>query len=324
MEIGIVGLGRMGANIARRLMRAGHSVVAHDRDAAAMVALAADGATQAASVEALVAALAPPRAVWLMLPAGAVTAAVAAQTAEALAPGDILIDGGNSHFKDSVRRARTLAARGIVCLDVGTSGGVWGLERGYCMMIGGEAAAVRYLDPIFAALAPGRGSIDPTPGRAGRDSRVEQGYMHCGPAGAGQFARMIHNGIEYGMIQAYAEGFDVLRTRSQAALPEAERRDFDLADLAELWRRGSVVSSWLLALTAGALARDPRLDGFEGTVADSGEGRWTLEAAIEQAVPAEVLGSALFARFRSRVGHTFAEKPLSAMRQAFGGHVETK
>ena len=324
MRIGIIGLGRMGANIARRLMRAGHQVVVFDRNSEAVRAVEAEGGEGAVSPADLVARLTPPRAVWLMVPSGAVTEEAIASAGGHLEPGDMLIDGGNSFFKDSVRRGTTLAARGIHFLDVGTSGGVWGLERGYCMMIGGNAEAVRHLDPIFTALAPGKGSIEPTPGRETRDPRVEQGYMHCGPVGSGHFAKMIHNGIEYGMMQAYAEGFNILETRGDAKLPEAERFTYDVADLAEVWRRGSVVSSWLLDLASIALAKDQNLAAYSGEVADSGEGRWTVEAAIEQAVPAEVLAAAIFTRFRSRRDHTFAEKLLSALRFEFGGHVEPK
>jgi 6-phosphogluconate dehydrogenase len=324
MEIGIIGLGRMGANIARRLMRAGHACVVHDHSAAAMAAVAADGARPATSIMEMIAALAPPRAIWLMLPSGAVTNRAIAEVSAGLSQGDIVIDGGNSFFKDSVRSGQSLAARGIRFLDVGTSGGVWGLERGYCMMIGGDENAVRHLDPVFAALAPGEGKIEPTPNRKGRDPRVGHGYMHCGPAGSGHFAKMIHNGIEYGMMQAYAEGFNILETRGDPKLPEAERFTYDVADLAEVWRRGSVISSWLLDLAAIALAKDQALSSFSGEVADSGEGRWTVEAAIEQAIPAEVLAAAVFARFRSRRDHTFAEKLLSALRYEFGGHVESK
>ena len=324
MQIGIVGLGRMGANIARRLMRGGHQVVAFDRNPETVAALAGEGAIAVGSLEDLVNALAPPRALWLMLPSGAVTEAAVESCGKLLASGDTLIDGGNSFYKDSVRRGEALKAGGIDFLDVGTSGGVWGLERGYCMMIGGPKPAVDRLDPIFATLAPGRGSIESTPGRDGRDARVEHGYMHTGPTGSGHFAKMVHNGIEYGMMQAYAEGFNILATRGDAALPEAQRFSYDIADLAEVWRRGSVVSSWLLDLAAIALAKDSALDGFTGAVADSGEGRWTVEAAIEQAVPAEVLAAAIFTRFRSRSGNTFAEKLLSALRYEFGGHVEPK
>jgi 6-phosphogluconate dehydrogenase len=324
MEIGIVGLGRMGANIARRLLRHGHTVMVHDKNAEAMATLAAKGAGAAAGLPDLIAALRPPRALWLMLPAGSVTAGMIATLTPLLVSGDILIDGGNSHFKDTIADGRALVPKGIHLIDVGTSGGVWGLERGYCMMIGGSKEAVDRLDPVFAALAPGRGPLVPTPGRDGRDPRIEQGYMHCGPTGSGHFAKMIHNGIEYGMMQAYAEGFHILKTRGTTGLPQDMRFDYDIADLAELWRRGSVVSSWLLDLAAMALARDPGLEGFAGAVADSGEGRWTVEAAIEQAVPAEVLAAAIFTRFRSRSGNTFAEKLLSAMRFEFGGHVESQ
>ncbi|MFD1333577.1 phosphogluconate dehydrogenase (NAD(+)-dependent, decarboxylating) [Methylopila musalis] len=322
MQIGVVGLGRMGGNIVRRLMDNGHACVAHDVSPEATVALAADGATPADSLAALVSALAAPRAVWVMLPEGEITANAIRELGELLSPGDVVIDGGNSFYKDDVRRAKELAERGVIYLDVGTSGGVWGRERGYCLMIGGDAEAVRRLDPIFATLAPGRGEVEPAPGREGRDPRVEQGYMHCGPAGAGHFVKMVHNGIEYGLMQAYAEGFDILRGKGSHELPEDRRFDIDVADVAELWRRGSVVSSWLLDLTATALAADPTLDGFEGRVADSGEGRWTIEAAIEQATPADVLAAALFARFRSRVDHPFSDRLLSAMRFQFGGHKE--
>ena len=322
MQIGVVGLGRMGGNIARRLMDDGHAVVAHDVNAEATAALAADGATPAGSLGDLVAALEAPRAVWVMLPEGDITANTVAELGDLLSPGDVVIDGGNSFYKDDVRRAKELSERGVVYLDVGTSGGVWGRERGYCLMIGGEDEAVRRLDPVFATLAPGRGEVEPSPGREGRDPRVEQGYMHCGPAGSGHFVKMVHNGIEYGLMQAYAEGFDILRGKGSHELPEDRRFDIDVADVAELWRRGSVVSSWLLDLTASALASDPKLEGFEGRVADSGEGRWTIEAAIEQATPADVLAAALFARFRSRVEHPFSDRLLSAMRFQFGGHKE--
>ncbi len=322
MELGVIGLGRMGGNIVRRLHRAGHSCAVYDANPAAVAALAAEGATPAGSLPALVAALTQrPRAIWVMLPAGAITEATIATIAPLLDPGDILIDGGNSNFKDDVRRAGELATRGIRYLDVGTSGGVWGLERGYCLMIGGAKDAVDFLDPIFAALAPGMGDIPRTDDRTG-DPRAEQGYLHTGPAGSGHFVKMIHNGIEYGMMQAFAEGFDILKGRASAKLPEAERYDLNLADIAEVWRRGSVVTSWLLDLSAQALAREPSLETFSGHVEDSGEGRWTIDAAVEQAVPADVLAAALFVRFRSRQDHTFAEKMLSAMRLGFGGHVE--
>lgn len=322
MQVGIVGLGRMGGNIALRLMRAGHACAVHDLDPAAVSALAARGATGAGSLKELVAALAPPRTVWLMLPAGAVTEQAVAALADLLGPGDTVVEGGNSFYKDDLRRARALAPRGIHLVDVGTSGGVWGLERGYCLMVGGDANVVARLDPIFNDLAPGVGDIPRTPGRAGRDPRVERGYVHAGPTGAGHFAKMIHNAIEYGMMQAYAEGFDLLRAAPGLEGPDGKPFAFDLADMAEVWRRGSVIPSWLLDLTAAALARDGDLSGHVGHVSDSGEGRWAAVAAVEAAVPAPVLSAALYARFRSRQEHTFAEKVLSAMREGFGGHVE--
>jgi 6-phosphogluconate dehydrogenase len=324
MQIGVIGLGRMGANIARRLMRHGHACVVYDRDAEPGRSLAAEGATAAASVSDLVKALAAPRVVWVMLPAGAATEAAIGELSRLLATGDTIIDGGNTFWKDDIRRARELKAKGLHYLDVGTSGGVWGLERGYCLMIGGEKAVVDRLDPIFAALAPGKGDIPATTGREGRDARAEQGYLHAGPSGAGHFVKMIHNGIEYGMMQAMAEGFDILENAGSARVPEELRLAIDVADVAEVWRRGSVITSWLLDLTAAALAEDPELAGYSGHVEDSGEGRWTVQAAIEEAVPAEVLTAALYARFRSRQDHTFAEKVLSAMRKGFGGHVEPK
>jgi 6-phosphogluconate dehydrogenase len=310
----------MGANIGRRLMRAGHQIVGFDANADAVKAL--DEATPAGDLAALVAALTPPRAVWVMLPAGHITEDTIARLAELLAPGDTVIDGGNTFYKDDIRRAKALAEKKIDYVDCGTSGGVWGLERGYCMMIGGPKAVVDRLDPLFAALAPGVGSIPRTPGREGRDPRVEQGYMHCGPAGSGHFVKMVHNGIEYGLMQAYAEGFDVLRGKNSADLPEEHRFDLDLTDIAELWRRGSVVSSWLLDLTAGALAESPTLAQFGGKVADSGEGRWTIDAAVEEAVAVPVLAASLFARFSSRAEKNFGNQLLSAMRHAFGGHKE--
>jgi 6-phosphogluconate dehydrogenase len=322
MQIGIVGLGRMGGNIARRLMRAGHSSVVFDANPAAVAALASDGAIAAASLAELVQKLKSPRAVWVMLPSGAITEATVTELGGLLASGDIVIDGGNSYFRDDIRRAGMLAEKGIRYIDAGTSGGVWGLERGYCLMVGGDKDAVDSLDPIFLALAPGKGDIPETQGREGRDPRVEQGFMHAGPVGAGHFVKMVHNGIEYGMMQAIAEGFDILRSRAGAKVVPAEQYDLNLPDVAELWRRGSVVSSWLLDLTANALANDGKLESFSGFVEDSGEGRWTIEAAVEEAVPAEVLAAALFTRFRSRQEHTFAEKMLSAMRLGFGGHVE--
>ena len=323
MQIGVIGLGRMGGNIVRRLMRAGHNCVVFDVNAAPREALAKDGATAAASLADLVKALRDkPRAVWVMLPAGRITEETVEQLATLLQADDIIIDGGNSFYKDDVRRAKALAGKGIRYVDCGTSGGVWGLERGYCMMIGGPKEAVDHLDPIFATLAPGLGDIPRTPGRAQSDSRAERGYIHAGPTGAGHFVKMVHNGIEYGLMQAYAEGFDILRNKDQGSLPEGERFDLNIADIAEVWRRGSVVSSWPLDLSAIALAEDPDLREFSGHVEDSGEGRWTIQAAIEQAVPAEVLSAALYTRFRSRQDHTFAEKILSAMRKQFGGHQE--
>jgi len=322
MQIGIVGLGRMGANIARRLMRAGHACVVYDRDPVLGTSLAGEGAVDSASLTDLVRRLTPPRTVWIMLPAGEVTETAIADAATLLGAGDTIIDGGNTFWKDDVRRARALGALGIRYIDVGTSGGVWGLERGYCLMIGGEKEAVERLDPVFAVLAPGTGDILPTPDRIGRDPRAERGYLHAGPNGAGHFVKMIHNGIEYGMMQAIAEGLDILRNAGSEALPPEHRLALDVADIAEVWRRGSVVTSWLLDLTAAALAKDGDLSGYSGHVQDSGEGRWTVQAAIEEAVPAEVLTAALYARFRSRQDHTFAEKVLSAMRAGFGGHAE--
>jgi 6-phosphogluconate dehydrogenase len=314
----------MGGNIARRLMEGGHKCVVLDRNPDAVKDVTKDGAAPAKDAADMLAKLSSPRAVWLMLPAGEITEKVLTEVAGIMQPGDIIIDGGNSYYKDDIRRAKTLREKGIVYVDVGTSGGVWGLERGYCLMIGGEEKAVTHLDPIFACLAPGLGKIERTPGREKRDPRPEHGYVHCGPAGSGHFAKMIHNGIEYGLMQAYAEGFDILRNKSSDVLPADERFTLDLADLAEVWRRGSVISSWLLDLSAIALAKDSDLKSFTGSVADSGEGRWTVEAAIEEAVPADVLSTALYTRFRSRRDHTFAEKLLSAMRYEFGGHVEQK
>lgn len=322
LQLGMVGLGRMGANLVRRLMRDGHNCVVYDRDPAPGVALAKDGAIAASGLADLVSKLAKPATVWVMLPAGATTEAAVAELAGLLAPGDAIIDGGNSFWKDDVRRARELRAKGIDYLDIGTSGGVWGLERGYCLMIGGETGAVKRLAPIFSSLAPGRGDIPPTPHREGRPANVEEGWLHAGPSGAGHFVKMIHNGIEYGMMQAIAEGFDILKHAGTEKLPAEHRFDFDLADIAEVWRRGSVVTSWLLDLSSNALAAEGDLASYSGHVEDSGEGRWTVQAAIEEAVPAEVLTAALFTRFRSRQDHTFAEKMLSAMRKGFGGHVE--
>jgi 6-phosphogluconate dehydrogenase len=321
MQIGIVGLGRMGANIGRRLMNKGHQVAGYDRDAKAVAALS--GAVAASSLQDLVSKLTPPRAVWVMLPAGKITEDCVTELSGLLAAGDTVIDGGNSFFKDDIRRAKTLREKGITYVDAGTSGGVWGLERGYCLMIGGDMKVVERLDPIFAALAPGAGKIALTPGRDGRDPRVTQGYLHAGPVGAGHFVKMVHNGIEYGLMQAYAEGFDIMKGRASTELPEDERFELDAADIAEVWRRGSVVSSWLLDLCAIALAKKPDLSEFSGKVNDSGEGRWTVAAAVDEAVAAPVLTAALYARFRSRSDNTFGEKLLSAMRNEFGGHVES-
>ncbi len=324
MELGIIGLGRMGGNISQRLMRAGHSTVVYDRNAEAVHSLADKGAAASSGLADMVAKLSPPRAVWVMLPAGKITETTVAELGELLSNGDTIIDGGNTFYKDDIRRAKELAGKGITYVDVGTSGGIWGIERGYCMMIGGEDEAVRRLDPIFATLAPGIGSIERTPQRDRHDPRAEQGYIHAGPAGAGHFVKMVHNGIEYGLMQAYAEGFDILRSKNSDHLPEAERFDINVSEVAEVWRRGSVVSSWLLDLTAIALAKDGDLSAYQGEVEDSGEGRWTVEAAIEQAVPAPVITTSLFARFESRRHHSFANKLLSAMRAGFGGHVEPK
>ena len=324
MQLGLIGLGRMGGNMARRLMAGGHDVVGWDRSAEAVKQVGAAGAGAAQSIDDLVARLTPPRAVWVMVPAGDPTEQTVAAVAEHLQAGDVVIDGGNTFYKDDVRRARTLRDKGIYYLDVGTSGGVWGAERGYCLMIGGDRAAVERLAPIFRTLAPGQGTAEATPGLDTSATTAHEGFVHCGPAGAGHFVKMIHNGIEYGLMQSYAEGFDILRNASSEALPEEHRYDFNLADIAEVWRRGSVVSSWLLDLAAIALREDPRLDAFEGRVGDSGEGRWTVAAAIEESVSADVLTTALYTRFRSRRDHTFAEKLLSALRAQFGGHRERR
>jgi 6-phosphogluconate dehydrogenase len=322
MQLGMIGLGRMGGNIVRRLMRNGHTCVVYDRSADAVGALTKEGATGSTGLADFVGKLSAPKVVWVMLPAGKITHDTIVELSGLLGKGDILIDGGNSKFHDDIAHAELLEPKGITFVDVGTSGGVWGLERGYCMMIGGAKTAVDHLDPIFSTLAPGIGSIDKTPGRQGRDPRVENGYIHAGPAGAGHFAKMVHNGMEYGIMQAYAEGFDILKGASQSHIPENRRYRFNLADLAEVWRRGSVIASWLLDLTAIALAEDETLSEFSGHVEDSGEGRWTIEAAIEEAVPADVLTASLYTRFRSRQDHTYAEKILSAMRKQFGGHIE--
>jgi len=325
MKIGIVGLGRMGGNIARRLMRAGHEVVVYDRAPETVKELAGDGAIGVSSLDDMKAKLDGQAIFWVMLPAGGPTDGTIETLSGMCAKGDIIIDGGNTFYKDDIKRAKHLAEKGIHYVDVGTSGGVWGLERGYCMMVGGEADVVKTLDPILEALAPGLGTIPRTPNRMaqeGEDPRAEQGYIHAGPAGAGHFVKMVHNGIEYGLMQAYAEGFDILSSKNSEALPEDERYDLNLTDIAEVWRRGSVISSWLLDLCAQQLAKDTDLAQFTGRVADSGEGHWTVEAAMEEAVPAHVLTAALYARYRSRVDHTFGDKLLSAMRFGFGGHVE--
>jgi len=334
MKLGMIGLGRMGSNMARRLMRAGHACVVFDRSAAAVAALAAEGAAGASSLADLARQLAEPRAVWLMVPAAGVDATLA-DLAPLLARGDTVIDGGNSYYVDDIRRAKLLAARGLHYVDVGTSGGVWGLERGYCQMIGGEPEPVRRLEPIFAALAPPLDSAPRTPGRGKKGGSAEHGYLHCGGAGAGHFVKMVHNGIEYGLMAAYAEGMSILRHANAGAQereqdaettplrdPERYRYDFDIGEIAELWRRGSVIASWLLDLTAGALLEQPDLAGFAGRVSDSGEGRWTVKAAIDESVPAPVLSTALYQRFSSRGEADWADKLLSAMRAAFGGHRE--
>ncbi len=323
MKLAMIGLGRMGGNMARRLTKGGHQVIGYARSAENVRELEKDGIEGATSLDAAVQALPSPRVVWIMVPAGGPTEGVVNDLSGRLSAGDIVIDGGNSYFKDDVRRGAALKQSGIHYVDVGTSGGVWGLERGYCMMIGGDTKIVAHLDPIFKALAPGIGEIPRTAGRS-PEGTAEQGYLHCGPVGAGHFVKMVHNGIEYGLMQAYAEGFDIMKGATAKELPQEHRFDLNLADISEVWRRGSVVGSWLLDLTAMALAENPTLKGFTGSVHDSGEGRWTLMAAIEEAVPANVLSAALYARFRSRQDHTFGEKLLSAMREKFGGHQEGK
>jgi len=336
MQIGMIGLGRMGANMVRRLLKGGHACVVYDRSPQAVQALVTDRATGASSVQDMVQKLKKPRAIWMMVPAAAVDATIA-DLLPHLEAGDTLIDGGNSYYVDDIRRARELAPKGIHCVDVGTSGGVWGLERGYCQMIGGEDATVKGLDSVFATLAPEIGSVPPTPGREKGKGTAEHGYLHCGPNGAGHFVKMVHNGIEYGLMAAYAEGMNILRGASAGKRkrvvdaettplrdPEHYQYDLDLAEIAELWRRGSVVGSWLLDLTAGVLLKDPKLEGFEGRVSDSGEGRWTIHAGIDEGVPTPVLTAALYERFSSRGEADFADKMLSAMRWAFGGHEEKK
>jgi len=322
MQIGMAGLGRMGGNMARRLMKGGHAVVAYATEPAAVTQLAREGAAGATTLDDFVAKLVAPRVAWVMVPAGAATEQVVTDLAKRFEPGDTIIDGGNSFYKDDVRRMKTLREQKLHYVDVGTSGGVWGLERGYCLMIGGERDVVARLDPIFRTLAPGPGSLPRTPGRERLGGTAEHGYLHCGPSGAGHFVKMVHNGIEYGMMQAYAEGLDIVKNAASPSLDPDLRYDLNLADITEVWRRGSVVSSWLLDLAAQALAENPTLATYTGVVQDSGEGRWTVMAAIEEGVPADVISASLYARFRSRQEHTFAEKVLSAMRAKFGGHVE--
>src|SRR5688500_16041216 len=334
MQIGMIGLGRMGANMVKRLLRAQHQCVVYDRNAAAVQALITEGAVGSESLKDFVAKLEQPRAIWLMIPAAFVDATLA-DLEKLVGVDDIIIDGGNSYYVDDIRRARELKVKGIHYVDVGTSGGVWGLERGYCQMIGGEKEIVTHLDPIFKALAPGRGSIEPTPGRDAAAGTAAEGYLHCGAAGAGHFVKMVHNGIEYGLMAAYAEGLNILHHANEGSTertadaetsplrnPEHYRYDFNIADITEVWRRGSVIASWLLDLTAIAFAEHPALEGYSGRVSDSGEGRWTINAAVEEGVPAPVLSAALFQRFDSRGEAEFANKVLSAMRFQFGGHVE--
>jgi len=323
MQLGMVGLGKMGANMTRRMLRGGHELVVSDLSPDVVKGLVGDGAVGSASLDEFVGKLKAPRAAWIMVPAGDPTEKTVQALADRMQSGDTIIDGGNSYFKDDIRRAGQLKSKGINYVDVGTSGGVWGIDRGYCMMIGGPKDTVQRLDPIFKTLAPGRGDIGRTPGREKvTGSTAEDGYIHCGPSGAGHFVKMVHNGIEYGMMQAYAEGFDIFKNADSKELPEQHRFILNLPDIAEVWRRGSVVSSWLLDLTAMALLENPTLSEYTGFVQDSGEGRWTIQAALEEAVPAEVLTASLYTRFRSRQEHTFAEKMLSAMRQKFGGHIE--
>ena len=336
MQLGMIGLGRMGANMVRRLLRNDHQCVVFDRSANAVRDLVKEKAVGAQSLEEFAGKLTKPRVIWLMVPVGAVDQTIA-DLLPHLDRGDILIDGGNSYYIDDIRRAKELRSKGIHYVDVGTSGGVWGLERGYCMMIGGEPDAVRHLDPIFAALAPGRGNIPRTPGREGASGTSEQGYLHCGPSGAGHFVKMVHNGIEYGVMAAYAEGLAVLKAANIGKTghavdaettplrdPQHYRYDLNLPDIAELWRRGSVIASWLLDLSVAALIKDPDLSDFAGRVSDSGEGRWTIKAAIDEAVPTPVLTASLYERFSSRGEADYADKLLSAMRFEFGGHVEKK
>jgi 6-phosphogluconate dehydrogenase len=335
MQIGMIGLGRMGANMVRRLMRGGHSCVVRDVSMEAVKGLAGEGAVGSESLDDFVARLEKPRAIWLMVPAGAVDKMLD-ELVPRLAPGDVVIDGGNSYYRDDIDRAKRIAGKGLHYVDCGTSGGVWGADRGYCLMIGGEPEVVRRLDPLFATLAPGEGTLPKTPGREGRGGTAEQGYLHCGPSGAGHFVKMVHNGIEYGLMAAYAEGLNILRhanvgkethkadaETTPLRNPEYYQFDLDLPEITEVWRRGSVVASWLLDLTAAAFTADPQLEKFAGRVSDSGEGRWTLDAAIDEAVPAHVLAASLFERFSSRGQAGFQDRILSAMRNQFGGHVES-
>jgi 6-phosphogluconate dehydrogenase len=322
VQLGMIGLGRMGGNMVRRLMKAGHECVVFDHSQETVKKLASEGAVGASSLADFATKLKAPKAAWVMVPAGGPTEATVEELGKLFGPGDIIIDGGNSFYKDDVRRSGLLKPKGIHYVDVGTSGGIWGIERGYCMMVGGPSEAVKQIDPILKCLAPGKGDTGVTPGRGNKPGTAEEGYLHCGPSGAGHFVKMVHNGIEYGLMQAYAEGFDILKNKASDALPPDERFELNLTDISEVWRRGSVITSWLLDLSAIALAKDPQLAEFSGYVADSGEGRWTVEAAIEEAVPADVLTCALYTRFRSRQAHTFAEHLLSAMRFGFGGHLE--
>jgi len=322
MQLGMIGLGRMGGNMVRRLMRGGHECFVFDLNVENVKQMESEGATGARTIEDLVEKMQKPRAVWIMVPAGEPTEKLVDRLSKFMSGGDIIIDGGNSHFKDDVRRAKTLDEKGIHYVDVGTSGGIWGAERGYCLMVGGEKDAFNHLQPIFKTLSPGRGEITRTPGRENLNTTAEEGYIYCGPAGSGHFVKMVHNGIEYGLMQAYAEGFDIMRNATSTELPEDYRYDLNLAEIAEVWRRGSVVGSWLLDLTAMALLENPTLTNYSGFVQDSGEGRWTIQAAIEEAVPVDVLAVSLFTRFRSRQESSFAEKVLSAMRHKFGGHIE--
>jgi 6-phosphogluconate dehydrogenase len=321
MQLGMIGLGRMGANMVRRLMRGGHECVVYDRSADTVKEMVGEGAKGADSLQALVKSLSAPRAVWVMVPSGGPTESTVSALAELLEPGDTIIDGGNSFFKDDVRRGQMLAPKKITYVDAGTSGGVFGLERGYCLMVGGDTAAVKRLDPIFKTLAPGVGNVEKTPNRKAGGT-AEEGYLHCGPTGAGHFVKMVHNGIEYGIMQALAEGFDIMKGAANPTVAEEHKFQLPVAEIAEVWRRGSVLSSWLVDLTANALAEDPALAKFEGFVPDSGEGRWTVMAAVEESVPADVITAALYTRFRSRMEKSFAEQILSAMRAQFGGHQE--